>query len=115
MPDYIIWLIVAIVVVVILWIIFSKVLSKKKLQDSTSTVLSFDIQVFINALGGINNIKQSEATLSKITVYLEDDTQVDATQLKELGASGIVQSKDKVSIILGKVSKEVNNQIQQLK
>lgn len=115
MLEYIIWLVLAIIVVIVLWIVFSKVLAKTKVQDSTSASLSFDINSFMDALGGIENIKESEATLSKVTVYLHDEKIVNMAKLKELGASGVVQSNDKVTIILGKVSKEISNKIRQLK
>lgn len=111
MPDYMIWVIAAIVVLVIVWVIFSKVLPRKKITDSSSVDMTFDIERFINALGGNDNIKKTEATPSKITVYVVEDTKVKITELKALGASGIVQSNDKVTIILGKISKDLSNKI----
>lgn len=111
MPDYMIWIIAAIVVLVIVWVIFSKILSKKKIMNSSSLDMTFDVKGFIEAVGGMDNIKETDASPSKITVYVVNDKTIDIERIRKLGASGVVVSNDKVSIILGKISKDLSDEI----
>ena len=113
--DYAIYGIIAIILLIALWVLFSKVLKNKtpkqvKYEDD----LPIDLQAFLDALGGIDNITNVDATSSKIAIGINNE-QVDIVAIKSLGASGIVQSNHKITVILGKISKSVAEHIENLR
>lgn len=113
MPEYLVWVVAIVVVLILVWVLFSKVLKNKKIEETNVEELSIDVEVLLHALGGQENVESSEATNSKVSISLKDDTLVDVQALKDLGASGIVQSEHKVTVILGKISKAVSERINQ--
>jgi phosphotransferase system IIB component len=100
-------IIIALVVLVILAIIIPLViiLSKKKLKKNSDLV---DVDDYILALGGKSNIVESSYNLSRLQVQLNDPNLIDPNRLKGLGASGVVKSGNKVSIIIGKASEDIS-------
>ena len=104
MNEYLLYGIIALIVIVILAFIFLKVMKNKQPKQ----VSAADI---LEAVGGKTNIKETTATSSKVTFFVNDDSLVDLDKLKALGASGIVQTSNKVSAILGKYSKEISHMI----
>lgn len=108
MSDYFIYVLIAIIVIVGVWFIFAKVLKNKKPKEVTLKDIPIDLEALINAFGGIENIKETEAQGSKVRVFVENDDLVKVNVLKELGASGIIQSTGKVTVILGKFSSEIS-------
>ena len=113
--DIAIYGIIAIIVLIALWVLFSKVLKNKTPKQVTyEDDLPIDLQVLLDALGGIDNITYVEASSSKIALGIINE-QVDIAAIKNLGASGIVQSNHKITIILGKISKSVADHIERLK
>jgi PTS system D-glucosamine-specific IIC component len=108
MSDYFIYILIAVVLIVLVWFIFAKGLKNKKPKEVTLKDIPIDLEALINAFGGINNIKETEAQGSKIRVFVENDDLVKVNVLKELGASGIIQSTGKVTVILGKFSSEIS-------
>ena len=108
MLDYFIYILIAVVLIVLVWFIFAKVLKNKKPKEVTLKDIPIDLEALINAFGGIDNIRETEAQGSKIRVFVENDDLVKVNVLKELGASGIIQSTGKVTVILGKFSSEIS-------
>lgn len=72
---------------------------------------SIDIQALILALGGISNIQDVSFSPSKLTVILEDQSCVDIATIQSLGASGIVEGKNNLSMIFGRESEEIANDL----
>lgn len=108
MSDYFIYILIAVVLIVLVWFIFAKGLKNKKPKEVTLKDIPIDLEALINAFGGIDNIRETEAQGSKIRVFVENDDLVKVNVLKELGASGIIQSTGKVTVILGKFSSEIS-------
>ena len=108
MLDYFIYILIAVVLIVLVWFIFAKVLKNKKPKEVTLKDIPIDLEALINAFGGIDNIRETEAQGSKIRIFVENDDLVKVNVLKELGASGIIQSTGKVTVILGKFSSEIS-------
>ena len=108
MSDYFIYILIAVVLIVLVWFIFAKGLKNKKPKEVTLKDIPIDLEALVNAFGGIDNIKETEAQGSKIRVFVENDDLVKVNVLKELGASGIIQSTGKVTVILGKFSSEIS-------
>lgn len=108
MSDYLIYIIIALVVIFAIWFIFAKVLKNKKPKEVTLKDIPVDIEALVNALGGKENIKESIANGSKITFFVNKDDVIKVNTLKELGASGIIQSTGKITVIMGKFSEEIS-------
>ncbi len=105
--ELLLTLAIVLVVIFILWMLFSKVVKNKKISEVSFKDFDFNIEGFIESLGGIENIKECSSTGSKVSVIVESQDIVDVTKIKEIGASGIVQTNNKVVVILGKVSKVI--------
>lgn len=108
MTDYFIYMMIALVVIFVIWFLFAKVLKNKKPKEMNVKDIPVDIDALINALGGKGNIKESVANGSKITFFVEKDDIIKVNTLKELGASGIIQSTGKITVIMGKFSEEIS-------
>jgi len=89
-------------VIVVLAIIFI-VMSKKKADKSQCPI---DLDALITALGGISNIAETESSPSTLKVKLVNNV-IDVDAIKALGASGIVQGAQTVTMIFGKVSRDI--------
>ena len=109
MNDYLFYGIVALIVVIVLAVIFLKVIKNKQPKQVKASDIPVDINMIMEDVGGRTNIKETVATSSKITFFVKDDSLVSLEKLKAVGASGIVQTTNKVSAILGKYSKEISN------
>lgn len=107
MTDYIMYIIIAIVVVIALWFLFAKILKNRRPKEVSMKDIPVDIDALLNALGGIDNIKESIANGSKITFFVNKDDVIKVNTLKQLGASGIIQSTGKITVIMGKFSEEI--------
>ncbi len=106
MEEYIPFIIAgAVVIAVVLWVVFTKYLRGSKIQAKRK--VNVDVEKIITALGGRENIISTRAVGSRLSVELSDDNKLNSEALKELGASGIVQTSNKVTVILGKVSQLV--------
>ncbi len=99
MKDILIYAVIGIVLVLLVIFIVSK--------NRKSEALPIDIDQFIKALGQKENIKSIESDNSKVRVFLKDVQLLDHDSLKALGASGIVVTNDKATIILGKISEKI--------
>ena len=77
MLDYFIYILIAVVLIVLVWFIFAKVLKNKKPKEVTLKDIPIDLEALINAFGGIDNIRETEAQGSKIRVFVENDDIVD--------------------------------------
>ena len=106
MPNYIGISIIVIAIVLLLWFIIVQFLSHRK-GPALSNKVPIDLDRLLLGLGGAKNIKSMEATQMKITFIIVDSTKVSMPMIKELGATGVVQSKGKVSAIFGKASPNI--------
>lgn len=73
--------------------------STKKIEHS-----GIDLKKLVASLGGIDNLQEVSASGSKVIFTLETLQGVDNEALKQLGASGIVASKNRLTLIFGKAS-----------
>ena len=112
---YFIYVLIAIIVIVGVWFIFAKVLKNKKPKEVTLKDIPIDLEALIHALGGIDNIKESQSQGSKVRFFVENDDLVKVNVLKELGASGVIQATGKVTVILGKFSDEISRIVNEKK
>ena len=106
--DYFIYILIALVILAAVWFLTVKYLKNSKPKETTIKNIPIDIEKMIQALGGKNNIKESIARGSKITFFVEKDDLINLDTLKELKASGIIQSTGKITVIMGKYSEEIS-------
>lgn len=61
----------------------------------------------VDALGSRHNILSIEPSLSKIKFRLRDVKLANIERLNEIGASGVVESTDSLTVIFGAISKQL--------
>ena len=74
-----------------------------------------DLNKLVEALGGKDNIIETEVALSRFKVTLKDVTKADKEAIQKLGAKGIVEIDNQLKIILGPESKQLKKYINDLK
>ena len=91
-----------ILAILLLYFGFTRFIKNKDLsQEVVSTI---NIDVLLKALGGKDNILDVDSSPSKLTVTLKSHNGIDIDKIKKLGASGIVEGKENLSMIFGKQS-----------
>lgn len=73
--------------------------------------MSVNVQEIIDALGGVTNLKQVEACLTRLRVKLNDNHALNKSTLKKLGAVDVVKVGDAFQIILGTESAKYRDEI----
>lgn len=106
------WIYIGIAVVVVLAIAFYGI-THSKTKPSKITKSNVDLSKLFHAIGGKENLIDMSANGSKVTFTLHQPKAILQEELKALGASGIVASKDKVTVIFGKSSEVLVNEIKQ--
>ena len=76
---------------------------------------SLDFNKLVEALGGKDNIIDTEITLSRFKVTLKDTTIVNREGIQKLGARGIVEIDNQLKIVLGPESKQLKKYIDDLR
>ena len=73
---------------------------------------SGDIDAFITALGGKENILSSDACITRLRMELRDSSKVDETALKRLGATGVIKPDSRsAQVVLGAKAQTVSDAI----
>lgn len=111
MLDWMIYTTIIVIIAILLWLVTISVLKNKRVINSTTKV-SIDIDRLVTALGGISNIENMEATNSKASFTLRDTANIEIAVIKQLGATGVVQTNQKLIAIFGKASKDIVEAIQ---
>lgn len=96
-------LIVLVVAIVIAIIVIAYFVSRSHTKKK-ATQCPIDIETLMNALGGVDNIVKTESTPSTLRVTLESQNGIALDTIKSLGASGVVQGADSITMIFGKAS-----------
>ena len=100
--QYVLIIIGIILAILLLYFGFTRFIKNKDLsQEVVSTI---NIDELLKALGGKDNILDVASSPSKLTVTLKSHDGIDIDKIKELGASGIVEGKENLSMIFGKQS-----------
>ncbi len=103
--EYIFVIIAIIVALILLYFGFIHFIKNKRLDQDVKSSLPID--ELLIALGGKDNIKEVRSTASKVTVSLNNQQLVDIEKIKSLGASGIVEGRENLSMIFGKQSENI--------
>ena len=76
---------------------------------------NLDFNKLVEALGGKDNIIDSEIKLSRFKVTLKEVEKANKEAIQKLGAKGIVEIDNQLKIILGPDSKQLKKYIDELK
>ena len=99
------YLIPAIIIVAIITaVIFFKFKKKER-------PITIDVEPFIEAFGGLANIEQISAKLSRMRLILHDASLLNQVQLKQLGAHSIIVMSQKVIVLMGDDATSICEQI----
>ena len=105
MMQYVQYIIIGLVLLVILLAIL-----KANKKDA-----NLDFNKLVDALGGKENIVDTEIMLSRFKVTLKDVTKANKDAIQKLGAKGIVEIDNQSKIILGPESTQLKKYIDDLK
>ena len=105
MNNYIEYIIIALVLVVILLAILK----------ATKKDAGIDFNRLVELLGGKDNIISTETNMSRFKVTLKDVSKANKEGIQKLGAKGIVEIDNTLKIILGAESKQLKKYIDELK
>lgn len=75
---------------------------------------------YIEALGGVANIEEVDACITRLRLVLKDTEKINEVEIKKLGSTGVLKASDKnAQIIIGTraeiVAEEINNSLNLLK
>jgi Phosphotransferase system IIB components len=101
-----------IVAFILLYFGYTHLIKNKNLTNEQLSAI--DINVLIKALGGKENIVQTKSTASKLTVSLLNHENIDMEKIKALGASGIVEGKENLTMIFGKQSQLIEEDLKHI-
>lgn len=109
--NYGIWIAVAVVALIAITIILILYFNKKNKDKKgiiKDTTASSD---WLIALGGKENIIESTANGSRLSLKLNDQNKIDKEKLKELGVSNIVTMSNKVTLVLEDKAEIIKNKL----
>lgn len=110
--DYV-WIILGIIILgILIYLGFTHLIKNKEFKNTISSTV--DIDALIQALGGQENIQEVSSSPSKLTVKLGNE-KVDIPAIQALGASGIVEGNQSLSMIFGKQSPLIAEDLQKAK
>lgn len=105
MMQYVQYIIIGLVLLVILLAIL-----KANKKDA-----NLDFNKLVDALGGKENIVDTEIMLSRFKVTLKDVTKANKDAIQKLGAKGIVEIDNQLKIIFGSDARTLKKYINELK
>ncbi|MCV3753810.1 PTS transporter subunit EIIB [Ureaplasma zalophigenitalium] len=101
----------------IAYFILKKKAKEKALQTNTELTVSkkipFHMDQFYQAVGGVQNIESSTATLNSLKLVLKKPELVNVTSLKALNAKGILKSNNSYRMTLGDFAMSLSETINQ--
>jgi len=68
----------------------------------------------VEALGGLKNIRQIDACITRLRLQLHNPTLVNEAKLKTLGAAGVMKAGESVQVVFGTKSDQIKERILQL-
>ena len=97
-------------IILLVLLLISLVVVKLNKKD-----LTFELNKLVQALGGKDNILDSEVNMSRLKVTLKDITLADKEAIQKLGAKGIVEIDNQLKIIFGPNAKQLKKYINEMK
>ncbi len=110
-----IYLIVGFLVGLILLTVFLRLRAKQQNSQQKLLKLSPDVEKTLDAIGKVENLVDVDfrQNSSKIKFILKDTSIVNRKALKDLGATGFIEGTNTLTVLFGKVSSTLAEQIKQ--
>ncbi len=84
-------------------------------EESPAQTTSDETAAFIKALGGEENILQTDACITRLRMSVQDSTQLNDEAFKALGAKGVIRpDKNSIQIVLGTKAEKVAEHIREV-
>jgi PTS system N-acetylglucosamine-specific IIC component len=91
-----------------------KILETELQEDTPTTTTSDETAAFIKALGGEDNILQTDACITRLRMSVRDSSRLDEEAFRALGAKGVIRpDKSSIQIVLGTKAEKVAEQIRE--
>lgn len=87
----------------------------KNTELTLNTIGLPDINALANALGGVENIVNISATISTISVQLNQMDKIDLEYLKKVSVKGVIKSVDNVTLLVGDCAMMLKDKLLELK
>ncbi len=97
------------IIIAVLLVILLAILKANKKE------VKLDFNKLVEALGGKDNIIDTEINVSRFKVTLKDISLANKDAIQKLGSKGIVEIDNQLKIILGPNSKQLKKYIDELK
>jgi len=92
-----------------------KILETELKEDSSKDEVSDEAQAFISALGGTENIVNTDACITRLRMSVNDSSKLEDKNFMKLGAKGIIRpDKNSIQIVLGTRAEGVAEEIKHL-
>ena len=108
LPLYALILIIVGGVIIVAAIIFLLIFLNKRKKSP-----KINDSIWLEALGGKDNVTSISAIGSRITLALQDKEAIDREKLKELGVSSVITMSNKVTLVVTSNALEIANKIQE--
>ncbi len=105
MSNYIEYIVIAIVLIIILFAVIK----------ATRKDAGLDFNKLVELLGGKDNIISTETNMSRFKVTLKDISLANKEGIIKLGAKGVVEIEDQLKIIYGPNAKQLKKYIDELR
>ena len=100
---------VLIIIAIALILLLSKRKKKQPIEKQNAVI---DSSIWLNALGGRENIIEKSATGSRLTLKVVDMNRIDEVKLKELGVSNIIKMSNKIILVLEDQAEAILSQLE---
>jgi len=92
-----------------------KILETELKEDSVKDEVSDEAQAFISALGGTENIVNTDACITRLRMSVNDSSKLEDKNFMKLGAKGVIRpDKNSIQIVLGTRAEGVAEEIKYL-
>lgn len=108
--EYVLIFLGVILALMLLYFGFTHFIKNKDLNEKV--VSTIDINALLEAIGGKDNLIEVKSSPSKLTVTLKNQKLVKIDMIQKLGASGIVEGNGTLSMIFGKQSALIEQDLQ---
>ena len=113
LKSYGLYMAIGVAVIILLAILLIVLMSRRnkgpKIQKQN---IKIDSSIWQVALGGKDNILEINATGSRLSLKLNDPSQIDEGKLKELGVTNILKMSNKITLVVEDQAEAILKQIQ---
>ncbi len=104
-----IWLCMGVIGIIVITLVIVFVIKGKSHKDKTPQI---DSSNWLDALGGKDNVKEVNASGSRLSVSLLDKSLINRDQLTTLGVSNIVEMTNKVTLVIENKAVKIKTEIE---